>query len=61
MTRKEIEALNNEIITEEQMEEIESHEEVETVENLGTSASKIGCVWYSVEFKDGQSTDVFMK
>lgn len=59
MTRKEIEALNNEIITEEQYDEIELHEDVSNIECLGESSSHVGYEWFSVEFSDGKSIDVF--
>ena len=61
MTRLEIELLNNEVITEEQLEEIELHEEVENVEILGASSSHAGCTWFDVEFTDGESIDVFVR
>lgn len=60
MTKSEIQKLNNKIITSEQMEEIESSETVERVESLGPSWSHTGHTWYSVEFLDGTSIDVFM-
>lgn len=60
MTKSEIEKLNNQIITEEQMEEVECSEVVDRVESLGPSWSHTGCTWYSVEFTDGDSVDVFM-
>lgn len=60
MTKSEIQKLNNQIIAEEQMEEIETSEIVERVESLGASWSHTGRTWYSVEFADGDSVDVFM-
>ena len=61
MTRAEIELLNNEVITDEQYEEIELNEEVDNIENLGTSSSHAGYNWYSVEFTDRETIDVFCK
>lgn len=61
MKRTEIEVLNNEVITSEQFDEIELNEEVTNMENLGTSSSHRNCTWYSVEFSDGESIDVFLK
>lgn len=60
MARKEIELLNNEIITEEQFEDIELNEHVESIECLGSSSQYPGYTWYSVEFCD-DSIDVFLK
>lgn len=61
MTKSQIEALNNEVITEEQYEEIELNEEVTNIECLGASSSHVGYEWFSVEFIDGETIDVFMK
>lgn len=61
MTRTEIENLNNEVITKDVAEEIELHEDVESFECMGDSSSNRGCQWFSVEFKDGESIDVFTK
>lgn len=60
MTKSEIKKQNNNVITAEQMEEIECSEIVERVESLGSSWSHTGHTWYSVEFVDGDSVDVFM-
>lgn len=59
MTRKEIEKLNNEVITLEELEEIALNEEVKNVVDLGRSCSKLGAEWFSVEFIDGTDIDVF--
>lgn len=61
MTRKEIENLNNQIITEDQLEDIEMNEEVNNVECLGESGYMSGYDWYSVEFTDGESIDIYFK
>lgn len=60
MTRKEIEMLNNTIITAEQMEDIDLCPEVINTECLGTSGQNPSCHWYSVEFTDETSIDVYM-
>lgn len=60
MTRKEIEKLNNEVITLEELEEIELNEEVKNVVDLGRSSSNLGAEWFSVEFTDGTDVDVFV-
>lgn len=61
MTRKEIENLNNEVITLEELEEIELNEEVKNVVDLGRSSSNLGAEWFSVEFTDGTDVDVFVQ
>lgn len=61
MTRKEIENLNNQIITEGQLDEIEINEEVTNVECLGQSGYAAGYYWYIVEFTDAESIDVYFK
>lgn len=59
MSRKQIELLSNEIITEEQLEAIYFNEEVANVENLGQSSSHRGYDWIDIRFLDGFSIDVF--
>ena len=59
MTRQDIEALSGEIITEEQLEDIELSEEVASVDNMGYSGSYPRANWFSVEFQDGGSIDVY--
>lgn len=61
MTRKQIEELNGQVITEEQAEEIQLNEEVVNFESVGKSGNITGCGWFSVDFEDGQSIDVYMK
>lgn len=61
MTRKEIEALENEIVTLDQLEKIDLNPEVTNVEPLGASGYRTGYTWYSVEFNDGTSIDVYTK
>lgn len=60
MTRKEIELLNGAVVTREQFEAIEEHEEVERVENNGISGN-ISATWYTVYFTDGEETDIYFK
>lgn len=61
MTREQIELLDGIIISEEQVELIELNPEVTTFECLGASGYVSGCNWYSVEFEDGESIDVYMR
>lgn len=61
MTRKEIEALNHEVVTEEQFEAIWEHEEVERVETNGNSGNIIGATWHTVYFTDGNEVDIYFK
>lgn len=58
MRKDEIELLHNELITIEQLEEIELSECVKKVEALGQSVFH-DAEWYSVEFIDGDSVDVY--
>ncbi|NMB95178.1 MAG: hypothetical protein GYA02_00965 [Clostridiaceae bacterium] len=61
MTRKEIEALNKEVVTKEQFEEIKKHEEVERIKNNGSSSYIIGATWYTVYFTDNEKIDIYFK
>lgn len=61
MTKKDIEALKGEFITEEQLEEIELSEDVTSVDNMGYSGAYPGANWFSVEFQDGENIDVYVK
>lgn len=61
MKRTDIEQMNNEIVTIEQLTEIELFPEVTGLECLGTSSTHPDCQWYSVEFGDETSIDVFVK
>ena len=61
MTRRQIEELDWQVITEEQAEEIQLNEEVVDFESIGVSGNKIGYEWFSVVFEDGRSVDVYMK
>lgn len=51
--------MHNELITIEQLEEIELSECVKNVNNLGQS-DFYDSEWYSVEFADGDSVDVYI-
>ena len=46
--------LNNEILTVEEMEQLEEHELVTWFENLGESGNKSGCYWYDVQINHPQ-------
>lgn len=61
MTREQIEMLDGTIINEDQVELIEENPDVTNFECLGTSGYTAGCNWYSVEFEDGESIDVYMR
>ena len=61
MTRRQIEELNGQVITEEQAEEIQLNEEVVNFESMGKSGNMRGYEWFSVDFEDGQSIDVYMR
>lgn len=52
--------LDNEILTEEELAELEEHELVTGFETLGASGRHVGHAWYSVELEDA-SIDVFCK
>lgn len=61
MTRKQIEELHGKFITDEQYDEIRSHEEVENIECLGCSGIKPSFDWYDIQFTDGTSIDVYIR
>ena len=61
MTREQIEALSGQIVTDDQFEKIEVHEEVERVENNGNSGRIPGATWYTVYFTDGEEIDIYYK
>jgi len=61
MTREQIELLNGQIVTEEQFEEIEQHEEVARIENNGGSGRYPSCTWHTVYFTDGEEIDIYYK
>jgi len=51
--------LDNEILTDEEFIELQMHELVKSIENLGDSASNYGCQWWDVVLEDGERIDVF--
>lgn len=56
------ELLEKEILTQDEIEEVEEHEEVVEFDNMGHSSnSYVGCNWFSVRIKDGQEFDVYCK
>jgi len=61
MTREQIEALNGEIVTAEQFEEIEQSAEVARVENNGNSGRIPGATWYTIYFTDDEEMDIYYK
>jgi hypothetical protein len=50
-----------EIITAEELETIEEHEEVKKVEDNGCSGKYPDCNWYTVYMVDGGEHDVYIK
>lgn len=60
MEKKNVELLSDKIITMSQMEELELCPEGQNVECLGASGYKGSYYWYSVEFTNGDSIDVYM-
>lgn len=61
LTMNEIKALDTEIISLNQLEEIEESEHVTFVERLGQSGRYHDCAWYSVELEDYTDIDVYIK
>lgn len=61
LTMNEIKVLDNEIISLNQLEEIEESEHVTFIECLGQSGVYIDCAWYSVELEDDTDIDVYVK
>lgn len=60
MSIDELMSLDNEILTEEELRELEEHELVTAFETLGSSSQHIGYTWYSVEL-DNETIDVYCK
>ena len=60
MNLTEIMELDNEILSEEELAELEEHELVTGFETLGASSQHIGYTWYSVKLEN-DSIDVFCK
>ena len=58
MELEELRALNNEIITDEQFDQIEEMEYV-TIENNGSSGLHIGRNWYTVYYEDDYIKEEF--
>ena len=62
LVREEALKYNNKEITLEQLENLEEQcPDISKTEALGSSSSHPGCDWYSIEFTDGSSIDVFVK
>lgn len=62
MKKEQVMEMDNTEITLEQLEDMEERcPDICKVENLGSSSSRRGCDWYSVEFTDGSSMDIFVK
>lgn len=52
---------DGEIVTLEEMAEIEESSEVVNVESNGSSGQHVGYYWYTVTFADGSEMDVYCK
>lgn len=50
-----------EILTNEELEVINEHENVERVESNGQSGKHADCQWYTVYMHDGNEHDVYVK
>lgn len=61
LTMSEIKALDKEIISLNQLEEIEESEHVSFTECLGQSGVYTDCAWYFVELEDDTDIDVYIK
>lgn len=61
LTMNEIKVLDKEIISLNQLEEIEESGHVTCIEYLGQSAVYTDCAWYSVELEDDTDIDVYVK
>ena len=53
-------ALNNKVLTPDQLNELEENEFIESVECLGCSGYKVGYKWYDVRVW-GRNIDVYVK
>lgn len=61
MEKNLVELLEKEIVTLEELEEIECFEEVTEVENCGNSGKHIGCTWFNVKAIDGEEYSIYVK
>lgn len=61
LTLNEIKELNKEIISLNQLEEIEESDHVTFTECLGQSGVYTYCAWYSIELEDDTDIDVYIK
>ena len=61
LTMKEIKVLDKEIISLNQLEEIEESGHVTFTEYLGQSVVYTDCAWYSLELEDDTDIDVYIK
>lgn len=53
--------LEKEILTENEIKEVEEHEEVLKFNILGSSGKNIGFTWFNVIVSNGQTFDVYCK
>ena len=58
MTKRELELIEKEILTEEELKELT---EVNEYEDLGASGHSIGCRWYVIKEEDGEEHSVYVK
>lgn len=61
LTLNEIKSMNYNIISREQLNELEESEHVTFIENLGQSGYYPDYAWYSVELEDDTDIDVYVK
>lgn len=61
MNLEELLELDNEILTEKDLEELEESELVKDFESLGTSGQHPNCTWYSVTLINDETIDVYCK
>lgn len=61
LTMNEIKVLDKEIISLNQLEEIEESGHVTFTECLGQSGVYTDCAWYSIELEDDTDIDVYIK
>ena len=61
MEYEELLNLDGEILSSEEMDQLEEHELVTWVENLGDSADKKNCYWYDVQIQHPQDKEYDIK
>lgn len=59
MTLEQIKNLDCEVVDLETLQEVEEHEEVSSLENLGNSGYNVGHTWYLVTLADGSEVNLY--